>query len=163
MWGPTVGIFGCGGLCTRPWAGLRTGEMCCAGSRDSLVCDPQGAGKCAEPRHDKRVNGVRSALRQAGLRNGEINMMLARAEPPPVVFSNRLEAGEDECFARQEIRANVRRGSVLLWPFRNCRPPVVLALAVARHAEGKPRLILDARNVNPWLAYMPFSFETLAD
>lgn len=128
-----------------------------------IFCDPQGAGKCAEPRHQRRVNGVIIALRQEGLVDSVIRNMLRERMPASVLFSNRLPSEEDMQFARKEVAENVRRGSVWVWPFKHCRPHVVLALAVARNAEGKLRLILDARYVNLWLEYLPFSFETLAD
>ena len=48
------------------------------------------------------------------------------------------------------------------WPFPGRRPWIVLPLSVAVDAYGKRRLILDARYLNAFLAYMPFSFEQLA-
>ena len=128
-----------------------------------IFCDPRADAKCAEPRHECRVRGVRAALMQEGLSRSEIDRMLQQPRPPAMSFANRFGSDEEESFARSEIAENIARGSVLRWPFAEHRPHVVLSLAIARNAEGKLRLILDARYVNLWLQYLPFSFETLTD
>ena len=128
-----------------------------------VFCHPQDPEKRSEPRHERRVRGVRMSLKQEGVSESEAEAMLTQASPPAMLFGNRFASREDEEFARAEIEMNVNRGSVLAWPFHGTKPWVVLPLAVAVNAEGKRRLILDARYINLWLQYLPFSFETITD
>lgn len=128
-----------------------------------LFCHPLSLEKVTEPGHARKVKGVQASMRQEGLCSQQVAAKLQRPHPPEMLFSNRLGSAEDEEFAAQEVAVNVRRGSVLEWPFPGFRPWVVLSLAVARNSVGKRRLVLDARYVNLWLRYLPFSFETIAD
>lgn len=128
-----------------------------------LFCHPHDSDKLAEPGHAKKVKGVRASMLQLGWQRDQVSSMLGEPEPPSIVFANHFDSTEHEDFAAQEIQVNVERGSVLEWPFRGFRPWIVLALTVARNAAGKLRLVLDARYVNLWLRYLPFSFESIAD
>ena len=137
-----------------PW--LRTGIP-------MFFCDAHDAQKAREPDHDKKLRGLKAALREAGLTYAQAEAALTGAYPQAIVFGNRLAEVWCIDFARQQVAKAVQAKVVVRWPWPHCRPWVVLPLSVAVDAYGKKRLILDARYVNAFLQYLGFKYEQLAD
>lgn len=126
-------------------------------------CDPTDEHKSKEPRHQKRVAGVRAQLRKAGYGQQEAQHMLTSTTVSPLVFPNLLGRPEDQSFAAEQVQKNVSCGALLPWPFPGTRPAVVLSLAVVTNSYGKRRLIVDGRPINLRQKRLPFKYETASD
>lgn len=127
-----------------------------------IFCKVDSPNKQLEPLHDRKLAGVQCSLKHAGFSPLEVTSLLQHPTPPSVALPNRVPP-EQADFVRSEIQTNLSRGSVIPWPFPHTRPFILLPLSVAFNSRGKRRLILDARFVNLWLDYLPFSYEKLQD
>lgn len=66
-------------------------------------------------------------------------------QPKSVVFPNIFSGKEHVDFARQQIDQNVRRGALILWPWNDVKPFMVLPMSLAVSCAGKLTLIVDGR------------------
>lgn len=127
-----------------------------------LMTEADKAAKQREPLHERKRRGLRAALTSAWLQRGEVDRALEGNFPQPVVFGNRLEAGEYLAFVRSQIENYLASGAVVQWPFAACRSHIIIPLAVAVDAYRKQRMILDARYLNWFLEYIKFQYESLS-
>lgn len=126
-------------------------------------CHPLDDYKVKETHHQKRVEGVRIMLQQAGYAPDVAASMLTAAEPESAIMPNRFSCQEHEEFARAQIATNVQRGALIKWPWSHLRPWIISPLSVVVNSGGKLRLIMDARFLNLFLQRKPFKYETAVD
>ncbi|XP_053401634.1 uncharacterized protein LOC128546105 [Mercenaria mercenaria] len=78
--------------------------------------------------------------------------------PDSVVLKNNKTARENSCFVEQEIENLLLKGIV---SEIDSIPYVVNPLTVAYNRNGKPRLVLDCRHINPFLHQFNVKFEDI--
>jgi hypothetical protein len=78
--------------------------------------------------------------------------------PPPEMLNNNKSANDHASFVDEEIVKLLESGVLLK---TNEKPTVVNALTVAVQANGKKRLVLDLRSVNPRLNVAPYKYEDI--
>ena len=76
--------------------------------------------------------------------------------PPSVILENNLSARSDLDFVSEEIKTLLQKGCI-----SECDkiPQIVNPLTVAYNRNGKPRLVLDCRSINPLLYKYKFRME----
>lgn len=80
----------------------------------------------------------------------------SKTEPPSKVLRNNRSALNDKQFVTKELEIFFRKGCVL--KVSNI-PKVVNPLTVAKHRNGKPRLVLDCRHINPHFHKFKYMYE----
>ena len=79
-----------------------------------------------------------------------------KTDPISIELNNNRSAREESEFVAGEIQKLVERGCVSRI---SEKPKVVNPLTVARNRNGKPRLVLDCRHINPHLHKFKFRYE----
>ena len=113
------------------------------------------------PRYSSKLQQVKQLISQT-LGEYSVHALLAKSEPQPAVFPNRVSVVEHQDFVGKTISNMLAQGSIAEWtmPYPIT---VVNGMGVVVNRVGKKRLIVDARYINLFDRYQSFSYEKLMD
>ncbi len=144
-------------------ADARAGARC--KTRVCLCTYPYAAGQQQHPRFQQKEQQIAAMLTRSGCSPQQVQAVMHSNQPPVLQFSNH-HGVQQHCLAVCRRGGDGPRaqawGSVSgMGPLREVAGVLILPLDVAVSSGGKKRLILDARFLNWWLKYRPFSYQKL--
>ena len=91
----------------------------------------------------------------------KVDEAVRSSEPPRMRLPNHASVEEHACFVEGELLECLQTGAASI--VRESDAHCVLGMGIVKNRRGKLRLVLDARALNLWQTYLPFSFERLSD